>query len=234
MRTAFCILIAAVTLSFSAVAEPAGRVMLGVTEQAKWSGVGRVNLGDGFCTGTLVAPDLVVTAAHCLIATATGADRLAERVHFVAGYRMRKYEGHSRAAKIVLHPGYRHRRPADGESISKDLALVHLKTALDGVIPFGLTPGVDVSDEVTILSYARDRPEIPSIQSPCAVEARVGAIAVLDCDATKGVSGAPVFRMIDGEWRIAAVVSAIGQYNGAQKTFAVVLEDSLGPVLAAP
>ena len=49
-----------------ALASADGRKMLGAHEQDAWSSVGRLNFGDGFCTGALVAPDLVATAAHCL------------------------------------------------------------------------------------------------------------------------------------------------------------------------
>lgn len=208
--------------------------MLGADAQAMWNGVGRLNLGDGFCTGALVAPDLVVTAAHCFYSPATGAVRRAERVHFVAGYRLGRHQGHARAARVTLHPDNVFNREAGAASIAVDLALARLAAPIEGVAPFGVASGLAAGDAVAILSYGRDRPEIPSIQSPCGVVARSGAVAVLNCDVTYGASGAPVFRLVDGEWRIAAVVSAMGEWRGAPRAFAVVLEDALGAVLAAP
>lgn len=208
--------------------------MLGADAQVAWNGVGRLNLGDGFCSGALVAPDLVVTAAHCFYSPATGARRQAERVHFVAGYRLGRYKGHARAASVTLHPDYVFSAEAGAVSIAADLALARLASPIEGAAPFGVAPGLAAGDEVAILSYGRDRPEIASIQSPCGVAARNGAVAVLDCDATYGVSGAPVFRLVDGEWRIAAVVSAMGEWRGAPRAFAVVLEDAFGAVLTAP
>lgn len=211
-----------------------GRRMLPAHEQKDWSAVGRLNLGDAFCTATLVAEDLIVTAAHCLYASRTGVRRQAERVNFVAGYRMRRHEGHRRGRSLAIHPDYAFARTALAANVSADLALVRLDEPFADLTPFGLAPGLAVGDEVAILSYGRDRPEAPSIQAPCATLARHGAIAVLDCDVTFGVSGAPVFRLVDGQWRIVAIVSSMGEYKGAQRAFAVALDASLGAVLALP
>ena len=217
-------------LPLAAAAE--GRALLPAHEQAEWNAAGRLNLGGGFCSGALIAPDLVVTAAHCLYAPRTGVERLPERLTFVAGYRMMKHQGFAKAARFAIHPDYAFTGEAGMEEIAADLALVRLAEPL-APAPFGLAAGIEEGDEVTILSYARDRPEIPSLQSPCGVLARRGAVAVLDCDVTWGVSGAPVFRLVEGDWRIVAVISAMGQWRGEKAAFAVALDEALGPVLAA-
>jgi len=225
----------ALVLAFCASAVMAeGRKILGAHEQRHWQAVGRLNFGDGFCTGSLVAADMVVTAAHCVHANRTGVQRRAETIHFVAGYRLRKYADHQKAASVSVHPGYKHARVLRSSEIATDLALVKLSGEIDKAKPLPLAPGVAKGDEVLILSYGRDRPEIPSIQSPCLVERQNRGVAVLDCDVTYGVSGAPMMRMIGGEPHIVAVVSAMGKVNGKPRAFAVILDHSLGAVLAAP
>lgn len=211
-----------------------GRRMLGAHEQSDWQAVGRLNFGDAFCTAALVLPDTVVTAAHCLHVRATGALRLPTRTHFVAGYRLRKYLAHRKAAAFTRHPDYSFTRTVGAAEIGVDLALVKLDAPIEGAAPFGLATGLATGDEVSILSYGRDRPEIPSIQSPCTVSARIQAVAVLDCDVTYGVSGAPVFKTGPDGRKIVAVISAMGDYRGRKHAFAVMLDEALGPLLAAP
>ena len=230
----FLIVLALLAPGLASAENGRGRQMLAAHQQDDWRAVGRLNFGDSFCTGALVLPDIVVTAAHCLVVKRTGAERRPERTHFVAGYRLRRHQGHRTARDFSIHPGY---AMAEGDTIASigfDLALVKLTAPLDKIAPFSLSPGIEAGDDVTILSYGRDRPEIPSIQSPCGVTARSGAIAILDCDVTYGVSGAPVFRLIDGEWRIVAVVSSMGEFRGRKHAFAVVLDEAMGDLLATP
>jgi protease YdgD len=74
-----------------------------------WSAVGRVNVrNQGFCTGTLVAPRIVITAAHCLLIARTNSWVKPDDVHFVAGLIPPAGNmGHSIAASFIASPDFK-------------------------------------------------------------------------------------------------------------------------------
>jgi len=68
-----------------------GRLVVAAMEYP-WSAIGRVNTGGrGFCTGVLIGPRLVLTAAQCLYDAASGRWWSSPDLYFVAGYERDRY-----------------------------------------------------------------------------------------------------------------------------------------------
>ncbi|WP_168035124.1 trypsin-like serine peptidase [Falsiroseomonas selenitidurans] len=105
-----------------------------------WSSLVRVQTeAGGRCTGVLIAPDRVLTAAHCLVARLTGRVVQPGRVHVLAGYDRGDFTAHARGAALRLGPGSDPRR---GGPAGADWALLALATPLPGpVLPLAPLPG---------------------------------------------------------------------------------------------
>ena len=184
---------------------------------AEWQAVGRLNLGQrGFCTGALIAPDIVLTAAHCLFDKETGA-RIQDRdIEFLAGWRNGRAEAYRHATRALPHPDYVYAGANNLDRVAYDLALIQLDQPirLPQITPFATDTRPGTGDAVGVVSYAQDRAEAPSLQQTCHVLDQAPEILVLNCDVNFGASGAPIFALRDGEMRIVSVVSAKADVEG--------------------
>lgn len=228
MRLAACLLI---LLATPALAEGETIRSLQTGDQGRgWEAVGRIELGDrGFCTGSLIADDLVLTAAHCLYDKETGLPLEARSFRFLAGWRNGRAEAYRNVTKAVAHPLYAYEPGEDLANVGSDLALLQLDQPilLPQVVPFATDGAAVMGEEVGIVSYAQDRSEAPSLQEVCGIMAQRSNLMVLTCAVEFGASGAPVFALRDGQARIVSVVSAKAQVEGRAVSLAVPLAQPL-------
>ena len=70
----------------SVQAETPLRTLTTANDSKGWEAVGRLDIGrNAFCTGALIAPDIVLTAAHCLFDAETHERIPAGDVEFLVG-----------------------------------------------------------------------------------------------------------------------------------------------------
>ncbi len=178
--------------------------------QTPWNMIGFVDLSESACTGSLIGPDIVLTAAHCI---AENGQIVTPPVEFLAGYDRGNAVARSGVRAYHVPAGY-----LNGEQDGTDFAFIYLTDPIGnqlGWMNVGSLSGQEIAalqagqgPDILQAGYSYDQQGVMTGNLDCPfVEINRVNELVHQCDTLQGDSGSPLFVSDGASYRIIGVES---------------------------
>jgi MYXO-CTERM domain-containing protein len=205
--------------------DPVGISGGNIAAECQFPGVVAFRAGDTSCSGSIVHPRVMITAAHCL------ADGTPDRIRFGESYS--GWERRSDVERCEADPAY-----ADSEHAADDIGYCVLVDPVDDLAPVPVLAGCETQHlqigtitaivgfglEMENGSFGRKRYAFTTVADELRAD---GTIVIGDAGANGciGDSGGPALvELPDGTWRVAGLFSHGPACGGGPNTFRVLAD----------
>lgn len=183
--------------------------------QPPWNAVAKLQTNIGSrCSGVLIAPAVVLTAAHCLYNPRTHQMLQPVSLHVLFGYERGEYRWHRLVKTYAIGKGFDWLSTPSLQSA--DWALVQLAEMVPAT-PLPIAANPPPSDmAVTLAGYNQDRAQVLLADPDCHVRQTVrqadGSLWLRhDCAGTHGTSGGPLLARQGEAWAVVGIAIAAGK-----------------------
>lgn len=189
-----------------------------------WDAIGQLETASGnLCTATLIAPNLALTAGHCLLTPPGGTPDKATTLRFVSREGIWRYEIHGIEGKVASSLR-RRLKPDNGgwvippSAAPWDFGVIVLKYGPSGITPIplfqgnrsALTAAIKAQDrEVTQSGYPEDHLSTLYQHTNCLITGWAQTTVLShQCDTLPGDSGSPLLLKTEAGWVLIAIQSS--------------------------